>query len=270
MKTTFNLLICLLVFCQITVAQKSPGIYEVQIDSVQTLLNKTSKSDTLRVIELNRLARLCIYDLQYERGLTAATEARALAKKINYPQGEGMYLRTLDILHYEDQNTGTYQTLATWYFKDLKIEEYPIAIQSKGQVDRVKRTEALEVASKALEKGGNIEMAAHAFYLLSLTGNNGNALQNIENAERLFATLRLDIPLIQSKIFKVRILKAAGRDLVVQKEELEIVRISEAHENERERALLYINISLYYYLRTPHIDIALDYVYLPPINWNKN
>ena len=109
MKPTLKILLFLLL--PLLANAQTPGAYTSQIDSVQTLLDKISKKDTLRVIELNRLARLCIYDLQYERGLTAATEARELAKAIKYPQGEGMYLRTLDVLHYDDRLQAPYHIL---------------------------------------------------------------------------------------------------------------------------------------------------------------
>ena len=263
MKILFTLFIGLTLFLFNSHAQETQNIYQTQIDSVQTLLTKLSKSDTLRVIELNRLARLCIYDLQYEKGLSAASEARTVAKKINYPQGEGMYFRTLDVLHYEDQNNATYHTLATWSFKDAKKAEYPITIKSTGKINTVKSTEALETAAKELEKAGNEEMAAHAFYMLSLNykerRNLENALKNIEKAESIFAGLKLDIPLIQSKILKATILKTAGRDSDVRKEELELARISEVHNHEPEKALLYADIGLYYFWNTQQIDISLDY-----------
>ena len=243
---------------------QTPRTYTSQIDSIQTLLNKITKTDTLRVIELNRLARLCIYDLQYERGLTAATEARELARVIKYPQGDGMYLRTLDVLHPDVWGTiEPYGTLVFWSFDDLKKTEPLINIQSPGQVDNAKTKIARISASQALVKLGNKEMAAHIYHLMASNNleekNTEQALESIEKAEHIFMDMRLAIPLMKSKILKAQILMAAGKDLDVRKEELEMARISERHEVERERALLYNLIAVYYFWNTNQTDIALDY-----------
>ncbi len=261
MKSTLIILPILLL--AVLANGQTSGIYTSQVDSVQALLDKLPKTDTLRVIELNRLARLCIYDLQYERGLTAATEARELAKAIKYPQGEGMYLRTLDVLHYDDRLQAPYHILTYWSFADLKKTEYPINIQSSDQVDKTKRNAALASATIALDIMGNKEMAAHADHLLAFNyleeKNNEKALEFIEKAERIFIDLRLGIPLMESKSLKARILKAAGRDLEVRNEELQMAQIAEAHRDERERALLYSIIGGYYFFNTEQLDICLDY-----------
>ena len=262
MKPVLKILLFLLL--PLLANSQTPGAYTSQIDSVQAILDKLSKKDTLRVIELNRLARLCIYDLQYERGLTTATEARALAKAIGYPQGEGMYLRTLDVLHPDVWGTiEPYGTLVFWSFDDLKKTEPLINIQSPGQVDNVKRKIALISASQALLKLGNKEMAAHLYHSMASDNleekNTELALESIEKAEHIFMDMRLGIPLIESKILKAKILKAAGRDLDVRKEGLEMARISEGHEDERERALQYNLIAVYYFWDTNQTDIALDY-----------
>ena len=154
MRTSIVILFCLT--STLSNAQQTSNSYTSQIDSVQTILDKISKKDTLRVIELNRLALLCIYDLQYERGLTAAIEARALARTMNYPQGEGMYWRTFDMLHpYVFAEVEPYGTLAFWSFDDVKKRETPINIQSPARVDYDKRKVALTAALQAMLKSGN-------------------------------------------------------------------------------------------------------------------
>jgi hypothetical protein len=202
MKTLIQVFIILLFFSFHINAQETPSAYQHQIDSVQTVLNKESLEDTSRVIALNHLARLCIYNYQYTRGLQAANAARVLAKKARYPQGEGMYLRTLDVLH-SDWEGKPYDILTFWSFEEIKKTESPLNIQTTTKVDQVKMIKALEIASKAMEEKGYLEMEAHLHNLMASqylkTKNIDQALESIGKAEDLFVLMKLHLPLIESK-----------------------------------------------------------------------
>lgn len=258
MKPTLKILLFLLLplFAN---AQQTSSTYTSQIDSVQTLLNKLSKSDTLRVIELNRLARLCIHDLQYERGLTAASEARAIAKVIDYQQGEGMYLRTLDVLHDEHFWQFPYDVLAYWSFERINKPEPIISIQEPAKIDESRRITELELAAKAFEKTDNPEMQAHVFYLLAFHKSGEIALVYVEKAEHIFTSLKLDIPLIEAKLLNLSIRKDIHKDVDLKNEELEISKIAEEHELVNERAMLMGIVAEYYVWIASKIEVSIDY-----------
>ena len=79
-------------------AQKAVNLYTAKIDSVQNLLNKSPKEDTTKVKRLNDLALLCSFDMQFERSILAAKQARQLSKKLNYLRGEGLYLNFMGLI----------------------------------------------------------------------------------------------------------------------------------------------------------------------------
>ena len=79
-------------------AQAIENHYSSKIDSVQQLLMTQPKEDTTKVKRLNDLALLYIFDMQFERGMLAAKQARQLSQKLNYPKGEGLYLNFMGLL----------------------------------------------------------------------------------------------------------------------------------------------------------------------------
>jgi two-component system, NtrC family, sensor kinase len=263
MKKRFASLICSLFFCLNVFCQENKTYYTAQIDSVQQVIDNISTKDTLRVIALNHLARLCIYDYQYEKGLKVAIEARESAKHLGYLPGEGLYLRILDILHYDDRMETPYHLLAHWYFADIKRAEPKISIKTSSKQDISKRNSAIEKAALSFEQSGYSEMAAHLYHLSAFNDFSGNkfeeALKKTEKAKQIFTNLKLDIPLVASKILKAKILKQLGKNDEVRNEELQMVKIGEAHNYEIERALLFHLISVYFYHNTQQIDVSLDY-----------
>ena len=79
-------------------AQDTTVVLPGQLDSLHQLI-ENSTEDTNKVILLNEYARLCFYDLDYLSGLSAAKEARSLAEKLRYRNGELQFFKTISQFH---------------------------------------------------------------------------------------------------------------------------------------------------------------------------
>lgn len=87
MKNSLNLILSLLLFHFLStqvVAQEE----QQKIDSLKTALSKKSSSDTLTVINMNKLARLLVRDNQFELAESYAQKALKLSEKLNYKKGK--------------------------------------------------------------------------------------------------------------------------------------------------------------------------------------
>ena len=105
-----TLTLFLALICRFGFAQDATNLYITKIDSVQNLLNKKPKDDTIKIKRLNDLALLCTFDMQFARGILAAKQARQLSQKLNYRKGEGLYLDFM-----ENTSFGLYY----YYFKKI-------------------------------------------------------------------------------------------------------------------------------------------------------
>ena len=100
MKKKNLILLFLLIFSSLLVAsaQEVGNPLPAKIDSIQRLLDAQPRKDTVKVKRLNDLALLCSFDMQFQRGLLAAKQARQLSQKLNYRKGEGLYLNFMILI----------------------------------------------------------------------------------------------------------------------------------------------------------------------------
>src|SRR4249920_937238 len=103
MKSIVFLMFVKLFFINTLFAQGYHEQYQRKIDSVEAVIQKEPKEDTLQVIRFIELARICFFDMQLEKGMTIARQARELSRRINYRKGEGLYWYTLENLHQSDE-----------------------------------------------------------------------------------------------------------------------------------------------------------------------
>ncbi len=170
----FAFLLLFSVLAQAQIEIKTLGIplaqnsYATKIDSIQNLLNSQTHEDTMQVNRLNDLALLCLFDLQFERGILAAKQARQLYQKLNYPKGEGLYLNFMmfmsgssDIYYYSSDIY--YYFKKSWFYAESGLKEEPNQLMEnfspKNDPQKVilKRLEAV----KYFEKVNDKEMMAH-------------------------------------------------------------------------------------------------------------
>ncbi len=88
-------------------------------DSLEALLSKQIKEDSTKVDLLNQTAAT-LYKSESEQTLKYANEAKKIAKKINYPNGESESLRIIGLYYYYKSN---YPTAQEYYAEALQIAE---------------------------------------------------------------------------------------------------------------------------------------------------
>ena len=116
------------------VAQESHENEIIKIDSLKILLSNYHKDDKHKVMLMNEYAKSCFHHFNFTQGLILTREARNLAKKINFINGEILYFRTM-----ADFCSGYlslyYQKQADWYQTDMnqnKIDlEPPFKIEPR-------------------------------------------------------------------------------------------------------------------------------------------
>lgn len=166
-----NLIAFLLVFlcARYVQAQTVVKPYTAKIDSIQLLLNKRSAADTLRVVRLYNLAQVCFRDLQFKRGLIATKEARALAKKLSFLNGEGLYLTTMRELNDESFLGFYYNYKAIWFYVDRHepVPEKSLNLIDSQNTDVEKSNKELMAALAYFEQNSDAEIAANILLLLS-------------------------------------------------------------------------------------------------------
>ena len=99
MKKIYFILITLFLFVGLNYinAQDSLLSDPAKMVSLQQLIQSNSKDDKEKVRLLNEYARLCFYNQEYKKGLTATREARELSNKMEFDEGIIMYHVTLGI-----------------------------------------------------------------------------------------------------------------------------------------------------------------------------
>jgi signal transduction histidine kinase len=252
MKKVILALVAFILMCSSIRAQENLNNWQAKIDSLQTVLKSKSLADTSRVITLNHLALWCINDYQYAIGLKAAVDARALAKKINYPQGEGMYYRMLDVLHYEDGGLWPHDFLAHRVFDNLSQSEPRIMVPQKKSPNGRKEglVEALNTFSK-LDEG---EILGHIYNLLALNTTEKESLAYLNKAEATFLNLNLTIPYVYAKIREIWTLFGSPNKREELKQEYNsLLKTSLEHLDPFEKAVIYhsTGLSIAYDTRDP-------------------
>ena len=84
-----------MLFCSLGNAQDSLYVDSQKVDSLSMLLENHLSDDIERVKLLNEYARLSFYHRDLIQGFEATIQARDIAKKIGYKEGEILYHETL-------------------------------------------------------------------------------------------------------------------------------------------------------------------------------
>jgi len=266
MKKKNLILSFLLIFSSLRVApaQEVGNPLPTKIDSIQGLLDAQPRKDTLSVKRLNDLALLCFFDMQFQRGILAAKQARQLSQKLNYPKGEGLYLNFMMLM---SGSTGFY-----YYFKKIlcyaviKEKEEPNKLMDlfPQKRDPEKVIEKLLEALKYFEKNNEKEMMAHilgticTIYLES--NKTKESLKYSDRALKLFKEIGRPELAAMASFTKAFALQAKNKMAEVNEIENDVKAIMANIKDIREKALL--NFALGYgYLNILH-KTALGFEHL--------
>jgi tetratricopeptide (TPR) repeat protein len=174
--------------------------YSHRIDSLQALLDTHVKQDTLKIIRLHDIARLCFFDMQYKKGFLALREARLISKAHPFKSSEGLYWRSIFVLHQNNPGINIYETLAYLSYEDQGIKEYSKPIQPFPEEQKpVKIIPRLLEATDTLEKLVELDLLGYTYFLLAENymqlGEMDKALPFITQAENIFTELQHGVPL---------------------------------------------------------------------------
>jgi len=241
--------------------------YKPKIDSVQQLLTTYPIEDTTKVKHLNDLALLCLFDMQFERGMLAANQALQLSQKLNYPKGEGLYLNFMRFM----SGGGTasyyyYYYKKTLFYADIKEKEEPNKLielfPTKREPEKVivKLLEAL----KYYEKNNDKKMMAHIlgaiganYQMLNKTNEN---IQYTDRAIKLFKeTGQPELALLVS-FNKILSLQTDNKTKEANEVENDAKAILVNIKDIREGALLNFAIGNLYIIRLNKTAIGFEYM----------
>ena len=232
--------------------------FTAKIDSVQRLLTNPPTIDTLQVIRLHALARLCFVDLQFKRGLLAAKQAQALAQQLQYDHGEGLYLQTLTAFSY---------TNSLWFYYDFqfglatdKHQQAPPFNSSSGSslgypldLDYTAVNRQLETALTYFSTQRDTEMMA---LILSFISANyrylhkvDESLAYLDRSIQAFQQAHQPVASYYLLAYKMRLLQGPTRLPEANRVERVVNQFLTVHGDRTEAALIAYQLSWYYVTR---------------------
>lgn len=266
MKKTISPLLLLIGLACTCSGQDSVSPYNTRIDSLQSLLDSENLDDSLKVIRLHELARLCFYDLQYENGLVAARQARRLSAKLRYLNGEGLYLRTLNIFHKGNPLENIYNLQTSLFYQRNHLTEIsitPFGLTAHNPDPAIKNKQLLKaLESFALDE--DLEIRGHLFFAVAndffTLNQSEEAMVYANRAENAFDSIKATVPVFESKLLKLRILIHLGKTVEADSMETSITRLVSHHQDERESAWMCNDLAGHYFWGTNRTALAADYL----------
>ena len=101
-------------------AQEKSQIQQKKIDSLTTILDKQSFSDSLTVIRMNTLAHLLVREMQLDSAISYAQKAKKISKKLGFKIDE---VNAYSIIGIANVYKGEYPEALENYFEGLKISK---------------------------------------------------------------------------------------------------------------------------------------------------
>ncbi len=259
-----QLVLFLLFFSSYTFAQSNVSAYTAKIDSVQKLLMTQPSEDTTKVVQLNDLALLCLFDMQFERGILAAKQARQLSQKLNYPKGEGLYLNFMMFM--SGGADPYYYHKKTLFYADIREKEEPNKLMEfmPQKTDSEKVIVKLLEALKHFEKDNDKEMMAHILGAIStnyqmLNKTNEN-IQFADQSIKLFKEIGQPELVAMISFNKIRALEANNKIKEANEVENDVKAIIANITDVRERAFLNFVIGYNYMYRFHKETFGFEYM----------
>ena len=233
--------------------QENKNLYQEKIDSIQKLLNAQPQDDTVKVKRLNDIARICFFDLQFERGFIATKDARQLAEKLHYKKGEGMYLRTMADLNNYSPLSLYYDQKAKWLYAGINEKEdilhLDIPYPDSAWIEKAKLRmyEAIKFYEKKQEKEATAQMA-YNIGLFNLWLNKPNeVVVYLEQSIKLFKEINQCAPAALVLSLKMSSLEAIGKTKEAEESDSEANRIISEINDIKEAAFLSFDMDKNYY-----------------------
>lgn len=231
--------------------------FTAKIDSLQRLLANPPTLDTLQVIRLHALARLCFVDLQFKRGLLAAKQAQALANQVQYANGEGLYQQTLTAFSY---------TNSLWFYYDFQFGLAADKQQAPPFTSTINSSQGYPLSLDYTEVNRRLETALTYFttvrdaemmaLILSFISANYRYLHQVdeslfylERSIQAFQQANQPVASCYLLAYKARLLQGPNQLPEAKHEERVVNQFLTVHGNSSEAALIAYQLSWYYVTR---------------------
>jgi len=142
----------------------------IKFDSLKILLNNYNKHDKHKVMLMNEYAQSCFHHSDFKQGLILTREARNLSKKINFINGEILYLRAMSNFCSGSLSL-YYQKLSEWYKIDMNQKKIDLGAQFKieprpDNLNPELKLDSLKSARQHFISTNDKESEAHILHLM--------------------------------------------------------------------------------------------------------
>ncbi len=261
LKTIYFIMFIAIHFCN---AQVTTDKYIVQADSVQKLLSKHNAQDQRKVTLLNEFARFSNHSLDFKKGLIATKQAKELAKKLNYINGEVQYYRTMEDLFRGGVLSFYYRKQADW----LSSKQESVQIQNSKKLNwplKLDHKKVLAQLSNALlyfeqvkdrEIQANIQILMAWSYFEIEKPIEGKI--KIQKSLSLFKELNETYPVFILSNFQMSNFKIDGKAEEAHKMEIDLVKFISTIKDKKLLALLSLPMADSY-SNSGQFSLAIEY-----------
>ena len=247
-------------------AQDTTVVLPGQLDSLHQLI-ENSREDTNKIILLNEYARLCFYDLDYLSGLLAAKEARSLAEKVKYRNGELQFFKTISYLHRNTTVGAYYLIISDWQSNEGIPQDaltgafsHPIGLYDH-ELNRIQNQLLLAVDS--LENDGDKEIVANLYFAIfhnsELLGDADQATDYWDLAYDAFVELGQPFPRVLLLFKKIGFFRFINNVDSARQLEIEAINLVDQTEDLKLKGLMFFVIGNHYLFAQGRFNLALEY-----------
>jgi two-component system NtrC family sensor kinase len=234
MKTNYALFICVILLVSVKAeAHDTPPRFNIgKLDSLQKLIDLHKTDDQERVVLLNDYARLCLYNKELLKGLSAVKEARDLSKQLDFKGGKIMYYLNL-AAYFGEGPMYTYYTRqakslslssdkeSARYYVDLDKHNYNSGESLDKLIARFSST--LEHFEAAEDKEIRAALLSTMAYFKLLQQKADEYISYNNDAIKLYSELGQPFPVFINSVRKMDALSALGRQEEVKIIETELI-----------------------------------------------
>ncbi len=247
-------------------AQDTTVVLPDQLDSLHQLI-ENGREDTNQIILLNEYARLCFYNLDYLSGLLAASEARTLAEKLRYRNGELHFFKTISHLHRNTTLGAYYLIISDWHSNEGIPQDaltgafsHPIGLYDHD-LNRIQNQ--LLLALDSLENEGDKEIIANLYFAIfhnsELLGDTDQAADYWDLAYDAIVELGQPFPRVLLLFKKIGFLRFINNVDSARQLEIEAINLVDQTEDLKLKGLMFFVIGNHYLFAQGRFNLALEY-----------
>jgi four helix bundle protein len=247
-------------------AQDTTVVLPGQLDSLQELIEQ-SREDTNKVTLLNEYARLSFYDLEYLSGLSAAKEARSLAAKLKYRNGELQFFKTISHFHRNTTLGSYFLIISDWQSNEGIPQDaltgafsHPIGLYDHD-LNRIQKQ--LFLALDSFKNTGDEEIMANLYFAIfdnsGKLGNTDQAGTYWDLTYQAFVELGQPFPQVLLLFDKISFLRSIDQVDSARQLEIAVINLVDQTEDLKLKGLMFFVIGNHYLFAQGRFNLALEY-----------